>query len=295
MKEKIFRDIPLFVEAAKLESFSMAGESLGIPIPTVSRRIANMEKELGVQLFHRKSRKVELSGYGQALYERCQFIVDEADAALEELMMDITQPRGPVRFSVHPEVYLTYMKGIVGEFSSQWPGIHLYGQFSSRWVDLYAEPFDLDIRTGLSPDSDLKVRRLTTLTPRLYASPSLLEHYPAPAKPSDLKNIPCIAPSLLDRGWVLKKGNNTETIAVRPVHRMDNLCLALELVLAGSGISCLVPSAVVEHEERGELVPILPDWTVPGFDISVVMTNNNIPKRVRLFVDFLVEHFQKLR
>lgn len=292
---KLFRDIPLFVEAAKQSSFTLAAEALDMPLPTLSRRIAAMEKNLGIPLFYRKTRKIELSEYGKTLYERYRFIVDEADAALDELLNDISQPRGPVRFSVHPEVYHTYMSGVVGEFSAKWPGIMLTGQFSSRWIDLYSEPFDLDIRAGPLPDSDLKVRKLISLTPSLFASPDLLRHYPQIDSPRDLLKIPCVAPNLIDEPWPLSKGKVTETIFVKAVHRADNLALSLEFALAGGGVAWGVAPVAAPHLERGELVPVLPGWTVPGFDISVVMPSSQIPKRVRLFVDYLVEHFARLK
>lgn len=295
MTEKLFRDIPLFVEAAKQNSFTLAAEAMDIPLPTVSRRIAAMEKLLGIPLFYRKTRQIELSEYGQVLYERYRFIVDEADAALEELFNDIRQPRGLVRFSVHPEVYYTYMSGVVGGFAVQWPGIQLSGQFSSRWVDLYTEPFDLDIRTGPLPDSDFKVRKLITLEPYLYASPGLLQRHATPETPRDLAAIPCIAPTISDEKWHLHKGRQTETVVVRPVHRVDNLLLSLELALAGTGVAWSVPPVAAPYVEQGQLTPILPDWTVTGFDISAVMPSNKIPKRVRLFVDFLVQHFERMK
>lgn len=294
INEKLFRDIPLFVEAAKLGSFTLASESLDIPLPTVSRRIAAMEKLLGLPLFYRKTRKIELSEYGQALYERYRFIVDEADSALEELFDDIKEPRGPVRFSVHHDVYNTYMRGVVAGFSSLWPGIQLTCQFSARWVDLYSEAFDLDIRAGILPDSDLKARKLITLTPRLYVSPKLLQHYPTPAVPKDLEKFPCVAPSLQDEPWRLNKGDMSESVVIRPIHRVDNLMLTLELAIAGAGVSWAVPQLATPHVDREELVPVLPDWTVPGFDISVVMASSQVPKRVRLFVDYLVEHFTRM-
>lgn len=295
MTEKLFRDIPLFVEAAKQCSFTKAAEALDIPLPTVSRRIAAMEKALGIPLFYRKTRKIELSEYGQALYERYRYVVDEVDATLEELFSDIKEPRGAVRFSVHPEVYHLYMAGVVSGFAAQWPGIQLTGQFSARWLDLYSEPFDLDIRAGRLPDSDLIVRRLVSLTPGLYASPRLLRHHPLPETPKDLAAIPCIAPTLVDQAWPVSKGKITEKVLIRPAHRVDNLQLSLELALAGAGVAWSVEHLAHPHVERGDLVAVLPDWTVSRFDINAVMPSNRIPKRVRLFVDYLVAHFARMQ
>lgn len=294
IREKLFRDIPLFVEAAKQKSFTLAAEAMDIPLPTVSRRISSMEKALGFPLFYRKTRKIELSEYGQALYERYRLIVDEADAVLEELLHDLQRPKGMVRFSVHPEIYQSFMLGAASGFAAQWPGIQLVGQFASRWVDLLHEPFDLDIRAGILPDSDLKARKLMTLTPRLFASPNLLQYHATPETPKALKSIPCISPFVTEEKWRMYKGKETETIIIRPVHRVDNLLLSLELALGGTGIGWILSSVAAPFVEKGQLVPVLPDWTSREFDIHVVVPSNKVPKRVRLFVDFLVEHFSRL-
>lgn len=289
--EKFFRDIPLFVEVARQKNFTRAAQVLSTPTPTVSRRIAAMESALGMPLFRRGPRKTELTDNGRRLYERCRDIVTQADAALDELLRDMKEPAGKVRFSVAPDVYANYLSGVVAGFASRWPSIHLHAHFSERWVDLHVEPFDLDIRVGPLPDSDLIVRRLHTVQPRLYASPALLERYRAPTRPVDLGSIPCISIAQHSDYWELSQGKRKEKVPVLAVHTVNSISLSLELALAGIGVAWLVPIVAAKYTESGELIPLLPDWHIPGGVLNAVMADRHVPQRVRLFLDYLVEHF----
>lgn len=289
MLNRLLRDLPLFVEVAKQKNFTRAADVLEMPLSTISRRIQALEKELGVPLFYRSARKVELTESGKAFFERCGFIMAEAEAAWEELARNMKTPAGRVRISVPADIYHVYLRGAFGSFAAQWPGIQLYVNFSQRWVDLLSEPYDLDIRIGPLPDSNLKARKLVTLRPALYASPKLLEFYPAPEKPADLSKLPCI---IAHNGvWVMSKGEQTESVSVHPAHVVNSGGIALELALAGLGVTWLVPVIASRYEESGELVPLLPGWTYPSADINIVMASSQVPKRVRLFVEHLVDFF----
>lgn len=291
----LLRDMPLFVEVAKHKSFTLAAEALDMYISTLSRKIAQLEKELGVQLFLRSTRHVELTESGRMLYERCRYLLAETETLYDEVIQNMTRPAGPVRVAVSPDVYHTYLWGIAGDFAKQWPDIHLHLTFMQRWVDLLTEPYDLDIRVGPLPNSDLKARKLIAMQPALYASPALLAKHPAPEKPADLKNFPCIGFTQRDSMWQMKKGKKTETVAIQALHTVNSISLCLELVQAGIGASWLVPP-VLKHPAltSHEFVIILPGWTIPGIDLYVVMASNQLPHRVRLFLDHLIAHCDRI-
>lgn len=289
--EKLFRDIPLFVEAAKQKSFTRAADVLDMPLSTVSRRIQHMEKSLGVPLFHRGARNLELTGHGVALYERCRSIVTEAEAAMEDLLQTMHTPRGPVRVAMSGDVYYSFMYGSLSSFMRKWPEIQLEVQFTDRWVDLHSEPFDLDIRAGVFQESSFKVRRLLSMPTALFASPLLLERYSEPKEPADLKRIPCLMFSQHGGSWVMTKGKRKETVHVQPAFLANSAHLLHEIALAGLGVMWLVPSMAHEYVESGEMVPILPGWTIQGVELGIMMPGRQLPQRIRLFVDHIVEYF----
>lgn len=294
--EKLFRDIPLFVEVAKQKSLTKAAEALDMPLSTVSRRMLAMEKELALPLFLRSARKIELTDSGRALFERCKFVVSEAGAAFEEVLQNMKSPRGRVRVSLPIDFYHTYLTGAFSSFALQWPDIHLEVHLSYRWADLVTEPYDLDIRIGPLPDSDLIARKICTLHPALFVSPKLFEFYVRPELPADLVEFPCICFSRHGDAWSLSNGEIREQVRVKSVHTVNSMSVGLEFVLAGLGALWLPPQAAAPYEESGELLRLLPEWNIldGGADVTVVTASRQTPKRVRLFIDYLVAHFAEM-
>lgn len=291
---ELLRDMPLFMEVAKHNSFTLAAEALGMYISTLSRKIAQLEKDLGVTLFLRSTRQVTLTDSGKMLYERCRYLLAETESIYDEVVQNTVRPAGPVRIAVSADLYHTYMWGIAARFSALWPDIQLHVHFTQQWVDLLSQPFDLDIRAGTLPDSDLRARKLASMTPRLYASPKFLEKYPEPKTPKDLSAIPCVMYEGLSTVWAMRKGKKLEKVTVKAVHQVNSVSVALEFVQAGLGVTWLVEAALNHPEVKASnLVPVLQGWTVPDMEINVVMAKSQLPYRVRLFVDFLVEHFTR--
>lgn len=290
--QKLLADLPLFVEVAKWKSFTQAADALDVPLPTVSRRIAALEKSLGIQLFNRNNRKVELSEAGRGFYENCEFIVAEAQNALENLLREQKNHTGRIRLALPATVYFTFMQGALGAFTAKYPGIEMHVYFTTRWVDLYTEPFDLEIRTGELPDSDLVVKKLITTEQGVYASPELLSRYPVPHKPDDLSAMPYIHMTIFPRNSLtLRRDGATQTVDVRPVHVVNALALGLDFVLAGQGVAAIVSGTADAYVRSGQLVRLLPEWTVPGITVNLVRVGGKLSHRVQLFVDHLAAHF----
>ena len=292
----LLRDLPLFVEVAKHKSFTLAAEKLDMYISTLSRRISLLEEDLGVPLFLRSTRHVEMTDSGKMLFDRCRYLLAEAENVYDEVIQNMTKPAGPVRVSVSADVYHTYMWGFMAQFAKKWPEIHLAVTFKQRWVDLLSEPYDLDIRVGPLPDSDLRAHKLIALEPALYATRELLAQYPEIKTPKDLGGVPCIVMPQNGTVWTMWKGKKSETVTVNAVHTVNSISLSLELAFAGLGVTWLAP-AILDHPkiaEQHDLVSVLPGWTVPGIELNVVMAGKQVPQRVRLFIDELVAHFTKL-
>ncbi len=292
--DRLLPSMPYFMEVARRRSFTQAADALDIPVSTLSRRIAALERDLGVQLLYRSTRIVELTESGKSFLESCEFIVSEATSARERLVRDQKSPVGLVRLSLLADVYHLYLRGKLGAFATQYPGIELHIIFSTRRVDLHAEPFDLEIRVGRLPDSELKARKLATVHAGVYADPRLLEFYPVPDTPAGLSRLPWIhndQPGVIQE---LHKDDQVELMPSRPAHVVNSLASGLELALAGLGAIPLMTAVAAEYEKKGQLVRLLPEWRTPGLDISVVMAGAQLPHRIRLFVDYLAAHFAKL-
>ncbi len=288
--KNLLRDMPLFVEVARQKNFTAAADILEMPVSTLSRRIAAMEKHLGLPLFNRNSRNVELTDSGKIFYERCDFIVADALDALDAVTQNMNKPSGWVRFSVPGDVYMSFFADSLSAFAKKWPEIHLSIHFSDRAVDLLTEPFDLDLRVGDLPDSSLKARRIASGRPAIYASPKLLEKYFVPKKPEDLKKLPCITYSQWGSTWNLSKNGKNVAVSLQPVHAFNSFIAPLNFILNGSGLASLPPKLANPIVKKGELVQVLPDWHLPTINAYLVMASSQVPRQVRLLIEHLVEY-----
>jgi DNA-binding transcriptional LysR family regulator len=220
----------------------------------------------------------------------------EANGIKERLARKQSEPTGPVRLSVEAFVYHCCMHGALGTFVRQYPKIDLHTVFSTEWKDLHREPFDLDIRTGQVPYPELKVRKLLSLHPALYCTAAFLEKYPNPEHPKDLSRMPFIAQTQEGRyALTCSKGGSAETVALHPKHTVQSIGLAVELLLAGQGVTAVIPQLAEAFDKKGELVRLLPDWPLAGVDINMTIPDDRMPKRIRLFVEHIAAHFQSLQ
>lgn len=185
-------DMALFVEVAKVMSFRQAAEKAGVPSSTLSRRISALEKTIGLRLLHRTTRKIELTEAGQIYYQRCRRIVEEARLAHDQLTAMLEQPSGVIRASLPVDFATQFLTPLFAEFTAVYPQIRFELDLTPRTVDLVTEPFDIAIRIGRLPDSQLIARQLTQFNARLYASPNYLARYGTPATPQDLVQHECI-------------------------------------------------------------------------------------------------------
>lgn len=287
---KLMSDMPLFVEVAKQKSFSRAADVLDMPTSTLSRRIAAMEKKLGAPLFLRNSRNVELTENGKAFFARCEFIVAEAAMACENLLHDMQSPAGKVRIALRADAYHITLADALMKFAARWPDIHLQIHLSDRRVDLLTEPIDLELHVGPLEDSNLIVRRLGRVQPALYASPKLLGDRPVPVEPEELHNMPCVMLPTMGEMWELYKGEEKRKVKVRGAYSANHMSVARDFALSGLAMSWLARPMAIPLEEKGELVRLVPEWTNIEVDVSILMANNQLPRRVRLLVDHLIEY-----
>lgn len=289
------RDIPLFVAIARLKSFTQAADSLGVGISTVSRRIGLLEKQLGVPLFHRSTRKVELTDAGQKLLERCEFILAETDSAWESIVHNMNKVSGQVRISMPEDCYHSLLKGALSAFASAWPVIQLRVDFSEHFVDFMGDPYDIYIRLGLMADPSCIARKMYAVAPVVYASPQLLDAHGTPEQPEDILSFPCISLARTGNDWVLCKGDCKKTITVTPAHTFSSILLCHEFALAGHGITMLRKHIAAHDEQEGNLVHVLSDWCGLQHNLYIITGKRQIPQRVRLAVDFLMDYCARQR
>lgn len=282
------KDMALFVEVVKAKGFRSAADVLGIPNSTLSRRISELEKSIGLRLLHRTTRKIELTEAGQIYFERCKRIVDEARLAHEQLGEMLVQPSGVLRASFPADFAVTYLTPLIAEFASLYPGITFDFDLTPRRVDLVSEPFDVAIRVGESENSQLIARPLATLTPYLYASPGYLERSGEPDKPAELEQHECI--NMLRAGmWTLHDGKKTATVSVGGRFSLNSVGMLRRLATLDMGIILLPEEVVADELASGKLRRIMPQWHGTPQPVYAMTETRLLPAKTQRFIEFLRE------
>lgn len=281
-------DMALFVEVVKAKGFRSAADAIGIPNSTLSRRITELEKSIGLRLLHRTTRKIELTEAGQIYFERCKRIVDEARLAHEQLGEMLAQPSGVLRASLPVDFAVTYLAPLIAEFASLYPGITFDFDLTPRRVDLVSEPFDVTIRMGESKNSQLIARMLATLTPYLYASPGYLERLGEPEKPAELEQHECC--NMLRTGtWTLHDGKITATVTVGSRFTLNSVGMLRRLATLDMGIILLPEEIVADELASGKLRRIMSQWHGTPQPVYAMTETRLLPAKTQRFIEFLRE------
>ncbi len=286
---EIFKNMHLFVEVAKASSFRRAGDVLEMPPSTVSRRIADLERDLGLRLFNRSTRRVDLTEGGRLYFDNCKRIIEEAELAHQALTDLQTQPSGVLRVSMPVDFSVIYLSPLLADFARRHPQIQFELDLSPNQADLMGEGVDMAIRMGPPKDTSLIARPIAQLNTLLVASPSYLQSRSAPQTPADLTGHDCLR--MKDAPWSLVHlHGRTEVVSVGGTFIANNRGLLHQLALRGQGIAITAQDWVQDDLASQRLVRVLPEWSPPVVQAYALTTTRLLPAKVRLFLDFLVEH-----
>ena len=289
---ELLNDMALFVEVVKAKGFRLAAEAVGMPNSTLSRRISALEKNIGLRLLHRTTRKIELTEAGQIYFERCKRIVDEARLAHEQLGDLLAQPKGLLRASLPVDFANIFLAPLIAEFADKYPGINFEFDLTPRLVDLVTEPFDIAIRMGHPPNSNLIARQLANLSCHLYATPSYLAKYGEPSGPTDLAHHECVVFKSAKAGiWLLHNATEKIEVTVSGRFQLNSVGLIRRLATLDQGIAVLPAEIVAEDVASGRLRRILSDWQAPSIPVYAMTETRLLPAKTQRFIDFLRERF----
>lgn len=284
-------DIAIFVEVAKLRHLGRSAEKLDIPASTVSRRLRHLEQELGIALLVRTTRGMLLTDAGTLYFDTCRGLIEQAADAHHALRQLGLVPTGTLRISLPDTLAPFAFVEVVREFCAAWPGIDVRLDYSA-FKDNYATPADFDIalRWGVQPDSDLVSRHLASVPYRLYTGASYLDTHPAPTSPADLRRHHCLGTEICGElsQWTLRTDSETVHVAARAKVRANNLDALTDLVRGGAGIAAL-PAVARGHG----LVPVLPGWSLAPIPLYALQTTRHPPARARAFLHLLQARLQE--
>jgi len=284
-----------FVGVVEAGSITGASERLGIAKSAVSRRLADLEERLSVQLFRRTTRRLDLTDTGRSFYERCLRIladVEEAELAVSQEHGDL---QGRLRVAVPLSFGLNHLGPAIDAFLRTHPGIEFDLDLNDRQVDLLAEGFDLAVRIAELADSTLIARRLAPVRHVVCASPAYLAEHGTPHSPVELAEHNCLIYANAPNPGVWAYTDSTGrqgSVQVRARLRANNGDCLRQAAEDGHGI-VLEPSFIVHRAiEARKLRPILTEFQWPTiYAHAVYPRTRHLSRRVRAFVDFLAERF----
>lgn len=289
---KLLNDMALFVEVVKAMSFRRAAEAIGMPNSSLSRRITALEKAIGLRLLHRTTRKIELTEAGQLYYERSKRIVEEARLAHEQLGEMLAQPSGVLRASLPVDFANIFLAPLIAEFARNYPGISFEFDLTPRRVDLVAEPFDVAIRMGEPPSSNLIARQLGRLPQSLYASPRYIELSGEPSQPADLARHECLRfYAAKANTWILRREAEKMEIEVGGRFRINSIGMIQRLANHGLGIAVLPDEIAANDLANGRLVRVLPQWDIAPVSVYAITETRLLPAKTQRFIEFLRDRF----
>ncbi|MDP3232821.1 MAG: LysR family transcriptional regulator [Myxococcales bacterium] len=290
MSELDLNAVTAFVAVVEHRSFRAAARSLGVPKSTVSRRVALLEEQLGVQLLQRTTRTVSLTDVGDAFHQRCSQALGTISDAAREVRQSEASPKGVLRVTAPITFAEHFLGDIVTEFLSENPDVRVTLDLTDRYVDLVAEGYDVALRAGPLADSTLKARLLGSNPLVMVASPKYLSRYGAPKTPADLLEHDCILYSNTERGakWPLLVKRKVTPCPVRARVAVNSFMLARDLAAAGLGIARMPGGFSAALEAEGTLKRVLTEFEVPPSPLHAVFPPGpHLAPRVRAFVDLL--------
>ncbi|ACE84430.1 LysR family transcriptional regulator [Cellvibrio japonicus] len=286
-----------FVRSAESGSFSAAARRLALTPAAVSRNVAMLERNLGVRLFHRSTRKLALTEAGEHFLASVSGNLAALQEAIAAVSVEEGEPTGVLKVSLAPSFGVSHLLPLLPTFLARYPRIRPEWHFENRAVDVVAEGYDAAIGGGFDLMPGLVARTLAPAHIIAVASPAYLAGLTPPVEPSGLVALDGIVMRSLSTGrirtWVMRNARGDEvTAALRETIVVNDPAALREAARLGLGVALLAVPDVLPCLESGELIRVLPQWWADAGAISLYYASRNLlPRKTRVFIDYVVEAF----
>ena len=289
MNHNPFAGIMEFITTVETGSFSGAGERLGLTGSAVGKSITRLEQRLGIQLFHRSTRRLTLTREGEVWLASCQRMMSEMTQ-----VQALLSSTGNIAGELHIDLPTTYGRNRILPkllaLQKQYPKLTLNISFQDRKVDMLAEHIDVAVRFGVLDDLDAVIaRQIDNFQNQLCASPDFLASHGTPTHPSELGNYACIVGA--NRHWqLLDERGQAVLYAVNGVHQMNDGDARLQAVRMGCGIALLPDWLIADDVKTGRLMRILDKFSLPSEPIYALWQKRlHLQPKVRAVVGCLLD------
>lgn len=288
----------LLVEAVAAGSLSAAGRKLAMPLPTVSRKISDLERHLGTPLLIRSTRKLSLTEAGAAYLAASRRILEQVGEAERTAAGEYSAPKGDLVLTAPILFGRLHVMPIVTDFLARYPAIDIRLVLSDRNAHLVDDHVDMAVRIGALPDSSLTATRVGTVRHVVCASPAFLAAHGVPASPADLADLACIGHDLVApaRAWTFRKSGSQADLAV-PVRLRLSVTTAeaaIDAAVAGLGVTRLISYQAAAPVARSDLRIILAEFEGDRLPVSLIHAGQGLlPLKMRSFLAFATPRLRK--
>jgi DNA-binding transcriptional LysR family regulator len=281
----------VFTAVAEAQGFSAASRRLGMPLATVSRKVSELEEQLGVQLLARSTRRVSLTDTGRQYFEACRRILDDVSEAERAASGEYRAPRGELILTTPIVFGRLHIVPVVTEFLKAYRQVDVQMILVDRVVDMLDEHIDLALRIGELPDSSLIAVRIGNIGRLVCASPAYLAAHGVPTHPREVAGHDAVTFAGLSsaREWSFRIGGATMRFPVRSRLTVTTAEAALDAAIAGAGLTRVLSYQAAAAVGDGRLVVVLRDYEPEMNPISLVYPSGRlVPLKLRAFLDFAV-------
>jgi DNA-binding transcriptional LysR family regulator len=288
-----------FVTAVEVGSFSAASRKLGVPLPTVSRKVGDLEEHLGARLLVRSTRKLSLTEAGEAYLISCRTILDQVSDAERTASGEYTAPRGDIVVTAPIVFGRLHLLPIINDFLASFSQIYVRLVLSDRTLHLVDDRIDVAVRVGHLPDSSLVATKVGTVCRVVCASRAYIAGAGSPKTPADLTEHSCVNFEGLAAGpvWTFAAARGQkpdQPVSVHPRLSVTTAEAAIDAAIAGVGLTHVLSYQVAHAVEQGKLMLVLRDYEPEPIPVSVVRAGEKLqPLKTRTFIDFVVPRLRR--
>lgn len=290
-------DFFYFVHIVRHGGFSAAGKALEVPKSTLSRRLAALEKRLGVQLLQRSTRRLSLTQAGDQLMRHCETMLHELEAGIAEIAEQRQSPKGKLRIGCSMNAARVFLASAVTGFLQKYPDLQVEVMHLVRGMTLQESGVDLAFRvTPALEDGRYVAKKLWDSPQVLVASPALLRRFPRISRPDDLVHVPTLELTR-QKGrhvWELRSPGGVKVDHVhRPRLLSDDIEVIHQAALRGAGVARLPVLTCTQDLITGALLSVLPAWRIPPRQLyAVFLSRPGLSPAARVFIDYVVDWFE---
>ncbi len=282
--------VQMFAQVVEQGSFTGAAKALGLTKATISRKIAELEADAGVQLLFRTTRALKLTEAGSAYYNRVHHILIDLKNAEDQLSASQQLIKGKLKIVCPIEMGQLFFGRIFARFLKQYPDISIEAELSNRKVDVIEEGIDVLFQITSSSDPRLQTYSLLNTSKTLMASPEYLAQYGTPLTPQDLNNHKAVKleSAHIDGKWSLFDGKEWVIVDPEAQLTVNNVTLAREAAIEGLGITS-VPTLIAQQAiDEHLLIPLLEDFPMAQTKITMSLPQRAyLPRKYRVFIEFI--------